>query len=85
MTNIQEPTVGGMHGDRSPLSPSSYPLSSLLLSLPSVDNYSISLVASNDKSTNSGFEAGELLPVVHIISRSLTGNTHALYSSPYLQ
>src|SRR5215210_6084867 len=33
-------------------------------------------------STNSGLWAGELLPAVHIGSRSLVVNTHALYSSP---
>ena len=69
---------GGTPGDESPSSS----FSSSLLSPSSVDSCSISPVAFSDKSTNSGLEAGELFPVVHIISRTLTGNTHALYSSP---
>src|SRR5215207_2502842 len=40
------------------------------------------LVSFKDKSTNSGLAAGELLPDLHISSKSLTVATHALYSSP---
>jgi len=52
--------------------------------LPSLDCTagSTSSIAFNDRSTNSGLCAGELLPAVHIGSKSLVVNTHALYSSP---
>src|SRR5215216_2584543 len=51
-------------------------------SSPSINACSIPPAAFNDKSTNSGLEAGELFPVLHINSKSLVVITHALYSAP---
>jgi hypothetical protein len=39
-------------------------------------------VAFNEISTYSGLRAGDLLPIVQMGSRVLTGSTHALDSSP---
>src|SRR5919106_4556927 len=61
----------------------SSPTYSSSLSSSSIVTCSTSLpVAFNDKSTNSGLAAGELLPDLHVSSKSLTVATHALYSSP---
>src|SRR5215216_3425542 len=58
----------------------SSPTSSSSLSSSSIVTCSTSLpVAFNDKSTNSGLVAGELLPDLHVSSKSLTVATHALY------
>jgi hypothetical protein len=56
----------------SPPSPSS-PSASSSLSPSTIVTCSIPPVAFSDKSTNSGLEAGEFFPILHINSKSLTG------------
>jgi hypothetical protein len=77
-----EGTLGEISSSPSPPPSSSSPSASSSLSPSSIVTCSIPPVAFSDKSTNSGLEAGELFPILHVNSRSLTGNTHALYSSP---
>ena len=82
MAQPVEGTLGEISSSPSPPPSSSSPSESSSLSPSSIVTWSIPPVAFSDKSTNSGLEAGELFPILHVNSRSLTGNTHALYSSP---
>src|ERR671910_1425736 len=81
---VSKKVKGNIYSPSSDSSVSSPTSSSSLSSSCTVTCSTSLLLAFNDKSTNSGLAAGELLPDLHISSKSLTVATHALYSSPEL-
>lgn len=79
--------VGGTLGEisSSPSPPSlSSPSASSTLSPSSIATCSIPPVAFSDKSTNSGLEAGELFPILHINSKSYEQKSYTVTTSIFI-